>query len=310
MLIYKHRGKPMELRMLEALARRMRFSHLDTLHFLNDQSGFGAEAELDVLLSDSGFKGLVLNDLSFSDNGSWQIDSLLLTGNQMLLYDMKNYAGNHYFREGQFHNERKEINNPLVKQERHKSLLRQLTTRLGYSYPLEAHVVFMNPSFYLYHAPEDLPILFRQQVPKHLEKLGQMGSYISTHQEILAKSLIRLHKPNLFEPSLPKYTFATLKKGIPCEICTSFSLVEKGHSCICRDCGHQEKKFKAILRNVAEFQLLFPKEKLTTATIYEWCRIIQSPRSIRYVLQVYLHGQGAKKGKFYETIADNDNFRH
>lgn len=302
MLVYKQRTKPVELLMMEALNLRMAFSGEEKLQLLNLQRGYEGEHPFDQLLVQSGFNGIVLNDLAFNENGPFQIDSLLLTGDRILRYDMKNYTGNHYYRDGQFFREGKkeEINNPLQQRDRHSSLLRQLVAKLGYRYPIESIIVFMHPSFVLYHASADLPIVFLPQLTRHLKELGAQKSSVTPEQQQLAAKLLARHRPDLFPPKVPAYTFASLRKGLYCERCRSFQMIERGHSCVCLSCGEPEKKTSAILRSIREFQLLFPKERLTTAKIYEWCAIIPSMQVIRRVLKANFQEKGANKGQYYE----------
>lgn len=302
MLVYKSREKSLELKMLEALNRRMIFSSLERQKLEDGQKGYEAEGDYDDRLRQTGFEGGVVNDLFLYENGAFQLDSLLFTGDRILHYDMKNFAGDHVYQDGQFYKRwsRDENNNPLLQQERHRSLLRQLMTKLGYRYPIESRVLFMNPSFVLYNAPEDLPVIFLPQLEHHFKQLGASRSFLTPHQDQFAKKLIARHKPNLFPPKVPEYSFTSLRKGIPCARCSSFQLIEQGHACVCRACGFRERKTKAILRNIQEFQLLFPQEKLTAARIHEWCSIIKSMQTIRYVLKENFKENGIKRWTYYE----------
>lgn len=301
MLVYKHRTKSIELQMLEELDLRMPFSRLEKLQLANGQSGYTGEEHYDVQLDQSGFDGIVLNDLSFQENGAFQLDSLLLAGDRMILYDIKNYAGDYFYRDGEFYSSYKnEINNPLVQWKRHNSLLRQLAAKLGHCVPLESFVVFTNPSFFLYDAPRDLPIVYLPQLPQHLASMCARGSRVTTQDQHFAQKLLVRHNPNLFPPKVPQYSYSSLKKGIPCRYCSSFQLVEHGHSCICLACGSRERKSQAILRNTEKFQLLFPKEQLTTSRIHDWCAVIHSPRTIRTLLKENYQEIGRNKGRHYE----------
>lgn len=301
MLVYKHRSRSLELQMMEALNLRMTFSYSEKIQLANQQNGHTGEVQFDGLLAQTSFNGIVLNDLSLNENGAFQLDALLLTGDRMILYDMKHYAGDYIYQDGKFHSKfDNEVNNPLVQWERHNSLLRQLGAKLGYRLPLESLVVFTNPSFFLYNAPKELPIVFPSQLPQHLEIMGAKKSFITERDQQFAQKLLLRHNPNLFPPRVPKYTFSSLKKGIPCRTCSSFELVEHGHSLICLDCGSRELKSQAVLRNIQVFQLLFPTEKLTTGTIYEWCAVIHSPQTIRSILKSSFQERGSNKGRYYE----------
>lgn len=47
----------------------------------------------------------------------------------------------------------------------------------------------------------------------------------------------------------------------------------------------QELITAAVLRNVMEFKLLFPNQKITTKAIHEWCQVIDSKKRIKSILE-------------------------
>lgn len=54
---------------------------------------------------------------------------------------------------------------------------------------------------------------------------------------------------------------------------------------VCCGCGYIEDNDNAILRAIEEFSLLFPERKITTKAIHEWCKVIDSRKTIRRVLK-------------------------
>jgi len=53
------------------------------------------------------------------------------------------------------------------------------------------------------------------------------------------------------------------------------------------------------MRSITEFKLLFPGEKITTSTIYDWCGGVVSQKSIRRVLQENFKPVGSRKSTYY-----------
>src|SRR5699024_5178104 len=84
---------------------------------------------------------------------------------------------------------------------------------------------------------------------------------------------------------IPAYTYETVRKGIVCRRCQQFLTTFNRISLVCNRCGKKEKIDEAVMRNVAQFQILFPNKKMTTATIHDWCKIIESKKTIRRILQ-------------------------
>jgi hypothetical protein len=52
----------------------------------------------------------------------------------------------------------------------------------------------------------------------------------------------------------------------------------------CQKCGQIEDVDDAVMRNVKQFQLLFPERRITTNGIHEWCGEIVSKKTIRRIL--------------------------
>ena len=164
-------------------------------------------------------------------------------------------------------------------------MLRQLLTSLRFKLPIVSSVVFINPSFTLYQAPIDKPFIFPTQIHRNLEKLGSSTLKLNEQHRKLANQLITLHLATSPFTQVPSYNFDQLKKGIVCAACRSFSIDVLGKKCICKVCEHKETVGDAVIRSVREFQLLFPKEKITTNVIYEWCGGVGSRRIIRKILK-------------------------
>lgn len=301
-MIYKERIKPKTLLIRECLSRRMVFTKEEQDIFYNQGKGFDGEGQWDLRTGKLICDCLVLNDLFLEVKGnSFQIDALLLANNKIYLYDVKNFEGTFYYEDGQmFFPSGKEIKNPFRQLETAASSLRRLLQQLGYSYPIEMAVVFINPTFVLFQAPLDLPVLFLPQLDVHFQMLNRIRTPITARQKRLAEKLCSLHiKESRFEKR-PVYHYEDVRKGACCARCKSFSLFETGHYCACRECGHRERTAELILRHVSEFQLLFPELKITTRSIQEWCQIIKNPLKIQRVLKRTFTSTGRYKGMHYE----------
>ena len=129
-------------------------------------------------------------------------------------------------------------------------------------------MVHINPEFSLYQAPRDEPIILPTQVRRYLQKINTTPSKINDKHEKLADKLISLHIQDRPYSNVPTYTYEQVKKGISCVICHFFSVFVHRKNCVCKDCGHEEEVESAVLRIVAEFQLLFPDRKITTSEVY------------------------------------------
>ncbi|MBW8349578.1 NERD domain-containing protein [Bacillus sp. IITD106] len=244
---------------------------------------------------------LILNDLQLeSNNSEFQIDSLVICKNLLLLFEVKNYEGDYYI-EGDKWNyiNGSSIQNPVHQLERTESLLRRLLQDQGHNNtPIESSVVFVNPAFHLYNAPRNLPIIFPNQLNRFFEKLNKIPAKTNEYHMRLAKKLLSLHKNVM--PELPNYSYEELRKGVVCANCYSFNLDSKRLVFLCKNCGTIENMTSAILRSVDEFTFLFPERKITTRSIFEWCDGIKSKGTIREVLLNNFILKGKGKSSYFE----------
>ncbi|MEB1805967.1 MAG: NERD domain-containing protein [Bacillaceae bacterium] len=307
-MIVKAREEPLELKLWRILVSRMRISEHDIGYYHSLDKGFQGELQFDYLIKNLRSDILILNDLLFEHNHTiFQIDSLLITGESIFLIEVKNYDGDYYIEGEKWYpltttEIKREVKNPLLQLKRTESMFIQLLHHLGFSSitsTVKSQLVFVNPNFFLYHAPLQLPIIFPTQIQRFINNLGDMSA--KKNRDIhhkLVDSLVSIHLNNSPYNRLPQYNFDQLKKGIPCKKCSSF-INEFTHSIlICQKCGFHEKTSAAVLRCVEEYALLFPDHRITKTAIYDWCNIVPT-YSIRKILSRHFKLMGQGKSSYY-----------
>lgn len=301
-MLYKPRTKSTELLILESLNNRSNLSDKDKQYYSNLKKGYEGEVMFDSLTEKLQCECLLLNDLLFKiNNTTFQIDSLIITSESIYLYEVKNYEGAYYYESDRFYKRPKsEKINPLDQLSRSESLLRQLLQNLGYNLAIDASVVFINPEFTLYKAPLDKPLILPNQINCYLKELNSTSLKLNGKHKMLADKLISLHILKSPYTQLPSYEYEQLQKGITCVKCNSFSISIEGRKCNCNDCGHEEVVATAVMRSVKEFKLLFPDRKITTSGIHEWCKVIDSKKRIKRILEKNFNIIGVHQWSFYE----------
>lgn len=301
-MVFKVRTKPKELTILEVLDKRMNLSKQDKQYHYNLKKGYEGELLFDSLTKKLRCECLILNDLLLEVNlTTFQIDSLIITQGKLFYYEVKNQEGDYYYEADKFFRKTKiETANPLLQVQRGESLLHQLLLSYGFKLPIDASVVFINPSFTLYQSPLDQPIIHPTQVKTHLSHLNATPSKLTSRHRDLAERLVSLDIKDSPYKRIPNYHYDELRKGIICLKCGSLSVTISSRQCICQKCGYIELTSKAILRSIQEFKTLFPNEKITTNIIYDWCKIVESKRSIRYVLRKHFKMKGVSQWAYYE----------
>ncbi|MFD1739161.1 nuclease-related domain-containing protein [Bacillus salitolerans] len=300
-MVFKERTETLDLQILTYLSLRMNLSVKDSKHLFNLNKGYEGEVMFDRLTQNLKCECLIMNDLLLkTGNTMFQIDSFIITSDSIYLFEVKNYDGDYYYESDRLYKSPKsEILNPLIQLDRTESLLRQLLQDLGYKGSIHASVVFINPEFTLYQSPLNKPFIFRSQINRYLNELDATTSKLNQKHKVLAEKLLSLHIIDSPYKQLPSYEYEMVKKGITCVACQSFSVVVKGHNCVCQNCDFIELVEDAVMRSVKEFKLLFPQIKITTNVIHDWCEIVVSKTRIQRILEKNMKKMGDNRGAYY-----------
>ncbi|RFU69541.1 NERD domain-containing protein [Peribacillus saganii] len=300
-MIIKSRSEPRELTLMRYLKTRKDLSANDENYFSTLEKGFKGEQMCDVWLGNLSDSWLIINDLCLERNNTvFQIDTLLVSHDIIHLIEVKNYEGDFYIEDEKWYSTSKsEIKNPLLQLKRSESLFRQILKDLGFTSQLEAHVIFINPEFHLYQAPLNLPIIFPAQLNRFKNKLNLKSPKLKDKHIRFAEQLVSCHLTESPYTRLSSYSYDLLEKGMPCAICTAFITELTGGLMVCNNCSCKEGVSSAVKRCVDEFQILFPDRKITTNVIQDWCKIIQSQKTIRRVLQKNFKSVGVGRSRYY-----------
>ena len=301
----KSRSESDELKIMRALNTRSNLSPKEKKYYFKLENGFQGELMFDVLTEKLQSDMLVINDLCLEINDTiFQIDTLIIAQNTIYPFEVKNCSGDYVYDSEGFHKiSGPDITNPLHQINRSKLLLRQLLQSQGYNIPIEPTVVFINPEFTLYQAPLNQPIIYPTQINGFMKEFDRTPSKLNDRHKRIADQLISMHSnKSPYITRLPTYKFAQMKKGIVCPKpkCDSYMVSGGDKTVICEKCGYVETDESALLRCVAEIELLFPEMKITTGLVFEWCGGIKSTKFIRRVLIQNYTAKGGRKFCYFE----------
>jgi hypothetical protein len=229
----------------------------------------------------------VLNDLLLEHRkNKFQIDSLKISGGKLFNINIKYFEGDYYVDGDRWYTlSGIEIKNPLLQLQRSESLLRQLLHDLGYNITVESYVMFINPNFHLYQSPMNPQLIFPTQLDRYIRKINSQSSKLTDRQFKIAEKLISMNIIESPYTRAPAYSYEQLTKGLFCPRCYSLdNHYFKERVLVCKKCGFEEGVEPAVLRCVDEITLLFPDRKITTKAVQEWCKIIDSSKTIRRIL--------------------------
>jgi Nuclease-related domain len=302
-MLLKSRAESLELLIMRSLNTRMEFTEKEKFHYSNLEKGYEGEVNFDSLAESLQEERFIINDLLLEVNNSYfQIDTLIISQGVIHLLDIKNYQGDCYFKSDKLYSvvTEREYKNPVDQLKRSATLFRQLLQNLKQNYLVDASVIFINPEFTLYQAPMDQPIILPTQVNHFLRDLNKTSSKLNEGHKKLAQTLISLHQTKNPFTVLPNYNYDQLQKGAFCKNCKSFLVAIKNYDFVCKMCGEHEKIELAILRNAKEFKLLFPKRKITTQSIYEWCKVDLNSRTFCRILKKNYTAFGSTRDTYYK----------
>jgi hypothetical protein len=302
-MLLKSRTESDELLKMRSLNNRMELSLEDKSHYFNLEKGYEGEVKFDRMAESLQEERYIINDLLLRvGNSYFQIDTTMISQEIIRLLDIKNFEGDFCLENDKFYSVKtgREYKNPIRQLQNSASQFRQLLQILKLHYLVEASVIFINPEFTLYNASRDLPIILPNQVNRFLKGINQTPSKLNDGQKKLAHRLISLHQIKNPFSLAPKYNYEQLQKNLFCKFCYSFLVTFQNHTLVCGKCGGHETVEEAILRNVREFQLLFPERKVTTSGIYEWCNIDLSKKTFRRVLNKNFTAFGKTSDCFFK----------
>jgi len=302
LMILKERAESEELLKMRSLNTRMELTQEEKFHFFNLEKGYEGETKFDQKAESLQEERYIINDLMLKINNSYfQIDSTFISQEGIRLLDVKNFEGDFCIEKDRFYAIKtgREYKNPIEQLNKCTSQFRQLLRDLKLNYLVEAFVIFINPEFTLYNTQIDYPIILPNQVDRFFRNINNTPSKLNEGHEKLAKQLISLHQTKNPYSKVPNYQYEHLKKKVYCKYCSSFQVTLRNHTFICDKCEGHETIEDAILRNVKEFQLLFPERKITTSNIFEWCNVDLTKRTFCRVLNKNFKAVGKTSDSYY-----------
>ncbi|WP_180968136.1 nuclease-related domain-containing protein [Cytobacillus massiliigabonensis] len=291
-MIKKERKRPIILKKLEALDRRVPIHHtkkqIVTRELAKVEAGFRGEQALNYHLTFLPKKNyFILHDLRLRDKekGFFQIDTVILTPKFHLVLEVKNIAGTLFF-DQEFHqlirtlpNESHTFPDPLLQIRRQKQQFQSWLAQNKFSdVPVISYVIISSPSSTIQTIPRHSHLLrnviHSATLPLKVEELEKRYEHILyTTQEMnaLSRKLIKMHIP--YNPdilSLFQVCREDIIKGVYCENCLSYLIERVWGSWRCLNCKLISNK--AHISALEDYFLLFGPN-ITNAELRSFLKI-------------------------------------
>lgn len=280
---------PLSLLTYEVLRRRKVLSPSEEQRYMQLKRGFYGERMFRELFleQDSGNVIPLFNLLLEWIDAEFQMDALIIAKDEIYLIEVKNFTGDHRIEKRIIISmeTKKEYIEPIYQLERSAYLLRQLLKSLRIDLEVRPYLVFINESFMMYEANPQLPIIFRPQLERFLQKVCINAPPITSWHQSVAEKLKQLHKERSHYERLPKYERGKLASGVYCYHCTAPLKRKSLHKYECTNCAIALLNKEVFLHAAAEYFVLFPDEKLTPLTLKRWTDKTVSRQTIANVLR-------------------------
>lgn len=308
--MHVHVEIPPELLIYEMLLERKPLSRDEVMQYKRLRRGYLGEKVLEKFIAATNSEKMIaLFDYLFEINETeCQIDCMLLTSGGIILLEAKHHSGDYYVEsEKLFHLQTKrEIRDPLIQIERAAYLFKQLLGELQVSMDVHSYVVFTNETFLLYGATPQLPMIFRPQIPRFLQKVDANAGRLTKQTQRLARLLTKRRKAISRYARKPKYDLSEIKRGVFCEGCRGELKRVSRESFSCELCERHFSTDKVALYAASTFNLLFPNEKITPALMVDWCGGQLKRDVIRLTLQRHLEYHPNGRYSYY-TFENNNH---
>lgn len=264
------------------------------------ERGFEGENEFSEILA-SYNSCTSIHDFTFEIDGSTrQIDTVSLSNNECILFEVKNYIGDFIYKDDEFyvyHNMQK-IPSPVRQVDEASSKFRELLQRIGVRKSVRHYVVFINEEFHLYNAPDHLSIITRAQLRRVLDNLARNRDAVNDTTLQLKEKLLA-HNIKDTRPAQIIYHYDDLKKNVFCFNDGTPLHLSGRNSFTCEICDFKTSVKEVVLETARDFSVLFPTEKITVPALIDFSGGVLTKHNLQKALneECVRHNKG--RGTYY-----------
>lgn len=294
---------------IEALANRLRIDDVDAVavkdEFYRLEAGLAGEKKLQQILSHYSFKHdaqIIYNFECKNEKGSThQMDALILTPSFILILEVKQIAGNLFYKPAQHEFYRMQVDgihenfpNPFDQAYRHQLFLENQFASWKLDIPILYTVVIANYRAKLDNSLQNFPIFHISGIPSFLENLNKrfpmkMGNL----------SFIRSKLDALYFRLPPRRTVerSRLRRGVLCRDCKYLHVMHYvSGSWVCPIC---HAKSKVALRETLHHYRVLIKPEITNREFREFVGIDSMHAASKILMRLGLEKVGMGRGTYY-----------
>jgi hypothetical protein len=322
-LFVKVRGTPLKILLLIALLRRIPKNHpkrpLIEKELHRRSAGFWGELEVDKKLKridQSRYSILCDLRLPNGDDTFFQIDTLIISAQFILIIESKNISGtlyfdlvNHQFYRTNDDGSREVFSDPVSQARLHVQQLRDWLQKNKFTNtPIEFLVASANPHSLFHITPQNHPYAQKicniSSLTWEIDELGdRYNKDILTEKEIrkLCNSLKKAHTPLQPSDILQQYGIDQfeLLTGVHCPDCEYLPLTYKVGKWCCPRC---KKRYKDAHFPAVDDYFLLVSPTITNAEFRRFVHMKNPDIARRQLIGMNLKSAGTTKGKVYQRV--------
>lgn len=290
--ILRERHIPKELMFLRVLSVRSQLTDDERKSLKWLTRGYDGEVTYDEMFDASELvNAYVLRDLYLNIGGSvTQYDTLLVTDDEVMIHEIKNYSGRYTFEKEKWHVDGMVISeDPIIQLKRAIGKLVKLQNASRMRFKVSGKVLFTHINFTL---DSDDSGLF-----KHIVMRANLGRYLRALKRIIsgchlgasADSIVQLIESHIVEdPYFDKVAdYEYVRKGLYCRDCGAFEMEKQRFHYHCLRCGKIDTLHTLMLRAIADYTILFSDRKLTRRALREFVGREVSESTVKRYLKRY-----------------------
>lgn len=218
------REKTRKYEQLQILKARHRLSNEGEKDLLKYERGYLGEVVFDESIGDyvKRMEFIHIKDYTFKyekrndgrDGGEIQLDNLIIAGDALLTFEVKNYQFDLEVVDGNWRfDDDRSFPDPTVQTNNQKNKLRMLVDQLGSNMLIHTHIVFINPGQTIYDLPNDPEIIVHSNLMKRLDQLLRENRY--DHGRLVAKLEDRKILHSMYDKDY-QFEMDWLRPGVYC----------------------------------------------------------------------------------------------
>ncbi|GMA08525.1 hypothetical protein GCM10025886_16760 [Tetragenococcus halophilus subsp. flandriensis] len=267
------RKKSHQLQWLEEMNHRGELTKEEANTYQRLKLGYKGEVNFDKLCSyflDKPFPIIDDITLSYQEN-VLQMDKIIVNDHTITLIDIKNYHGQYTFVNNAWYAQQKLLPHNIYEQlRRAKRITKRLLDDFHINMKVEGVLIFMNPQSEITIKDEVAETtLTYEQIPLWLMSLNEnyRKSPANGWEAVIQKHIIPSYRADYI---CSEKRLAQLKKGIRCQNCGSFDMVQSRYTINCASCGSNEPKDTAYTRTVCEYGTIMHHYPLKNKAILQF----------------------------------------